>query len=458
MKLRTRLALIATLLIMVSSGIIGAFSVNTTRTSAIRQIDQTLSQVLQASNGDAPTAKNGIVPRADDLNVAVALGLVLPDKSVTVVRQAGDITKPYPFPTLGKRDISLAETEYVTIKGSVPYRVHSRSLGEGISLIAAAPLVTVNASVQDLITKTVIATFFVILGSIILVFWSTRRSLKPVDHMIDAATAIAAGDLDRKVPRNNPETELGRLGEALDEMITSLGAALELRRNSEEGMRQFMGDASHELRTPLTVIKGYGEMLRDIANLEPEQRSRAIDRLNAEAARMDALITDLLRLSRLDQHPVVERSIVDFSTVVRDFAEDLRDQERDRHVELDIDQDVFLTGDESLLRQVVANVVGNIRKHTPPGTPVKFSLKESASTITLVVDDGGSGIPTEHREAALARFGRLDSSRSRLGGGFGLGLSIVSQIIELHDGKLTLDESPLGGLRILITLPGLVEE
>ena len=125
---------------------------------------------------------------------------------------------------------------------------------------------------------------------------------------------------------------------------------------------------------------------------------------------------------------------------------------------LDIDQDVFLTGDESLLRQVVANVVGNIRKHTPPGTPVKFSLKESASTIALVVDDGGSGIPTEHREAALARFGRLDSSRSRLGGGFGLGLSIVSQIIELHEGKLTLDESPLGGLRILITLPGLVEQ
>ena len=180
MKLRTRLALIATLLIMVSSGIIGVFSVNTTRASAIRQIDQTLSQVLQASNGDAPTAKNGIVPRADDLNVAVALGLVLPDKSVTVVRQAGDITKPYPFPTLGNRDISLAETEYVTINGSVPYRIHSRSLGEGISLIAAAPLVTVNASVQDLITKTVIATFFVILGSIILVFWSTRRSLKPM--------------------------------------------------------------------------------------------------------------------------------------------------------------------------------------------------------------------------------------------------------------------------------------
>jgi len=432
--------------------------VTATRQSSLTQIDNTLTQVLNASDGGARRAQGSVVARADDLNVAIALGLVLPDQSITVVRRAGDITDPYEFPILSKNKIRDAESKFTNVDGNVPYRIRSRSLGDGVALMAAAPLVSLNSDLRQLVIKTIVGALFIIFLSALLVWFSTRRALRTVDAMIDSASAIADGELDRKVPEAQPGTELGRLASALNVMITSLRSSLRAKDESEQGMRRFLGDASHELRTPLTVIKGYGEILKDAENLDPVQRSRAIDRLNAESARMDTLISDLLRLSRLDQHPVISVELVDLSSVTSDFARDLQDQEVGRKVELQIEEDVIVRGDESLLRQVLANIMGNIRRHTPADSPVRVRLslegENGSSTAHLLVDDAGPGISPEQREIALARFGRLEESRSRQGGGFGLGLSIVAQVVSLHQGELKLGTSPLGGLRLEILIPG----
>jgi len=457
-KLRTRLTLISSIFIALASIFIGAFSVTATRQSSLTQIDNTLTQVLNASDGGARRAQGSVVARADDLNVAIALGLVLPDQSITVVRRAGDITDPYEFPILSKNKIRDAESKFTNVDGNVPYRIRSRSLGDGVALMAAAPLVSLNSDLRQLVIKTIVGALFIIFLSALLVWFSTRRALRTVDAMIDSASAIADGELDRKVPEAQPGTELGRLASALNVMITSLRSSLRAKDESEQGMRRFLGDASHELRTPLTVIKGYGEILKDAENLDPVQRSRAIDRLNAESARMDTLISDLLRLSRLDQHPVISVELVDLSSVTSDFARDLQDQEVGRKVELQIEEDVIVRGDESLLRQVLANIMGNIRRHTPADSPVRVRLslegENGSSTAHLLVDDAGPGISPEQREIALARFGRLEESRSRQGGGFGLGLSIVAQVVSLHQGELKLGTSPLGGLRLEILIPG----
>jgi len=457
-KLRTRLTLISSIFIALASIFIGAFSVTATRQSSLTQIDNTLTQVLNASDGGARRAQGSVVARADDLNVAIALGLVLPDQSITVVRRAGDITDPYEFPILTKNKIRDAESKFTNVDGNVPYRIRSRSLGDGVALMAAAPLVSLNSDLRQLVIKTIVGALFIIFLSALLVWFSTRRALRTVDAMIDSASAIADGELDRKVPEAQPGTELGRLASALNVMITSLRSSLRAKDESEQGMRRFLGDASHELRTPLTVIKGYGEILKDAENLDPVQRSRAIDRLNAESARMDTLISDLLRLSRLDQHPVISVELVDLSSVTSDFARDLQDQEVGRKVELQIEEDVIVRGDESLLRQVLANIMGNIRRHTPADSPVRVRLslegENGSSTAHLLVDDAGPGISPEQREIALARFGRLEESRSRQGGGFGLGLSIVAQVVSLHQGELKLGTSPLGGLRLEILIPG----
>lgn len=218
-------------------------------------------------------------------------------------------------------------------------------------------------------------------------------------------------------------------------------------------MRKFLGDASHELRTPLTVIKGYAEILKGSDTLTQEQRTRAVARLNAESARMEALIAALIRLARLDEKPEVAYSVVDLSAVVNDFAYDLKDQEPGRKVTINVEDDVLLNGDESLLSQVVANLMANIRQHTASDVDVSVSLMADGDQAILTVDDAGPGIPADQRNLALSRFGRLEESRSRAGGGFGLGLNIAAQVIALHQGVIVLDQSPLGGLRTLISLP-----
>ena len=258
MKLRTRLTLISSIFIALASICIGVFSVTATRQSSLTQIDNTLTQVLNASDGGARRAQGSVVARADDLNVAIALGLVLPDQSITVVRRAGDITNPYAFPTLNKSEILNAGSKFTNVDGEVPYRIRSRSLGDGVALMAAAPLVSLNSDLRQLVIKTTVGALFIIFLSALLVWFSTRRALRTVDAMIDSASAIADGELDRKVPEAHSGTELGRLASALNVMIASLRSSLRAKDESEQGMRRFLGDASHELRTPLTVIKGYG--------------------------------------------------------------------------------------------------------------------------------------------------------------------------------------------------------
>jgi two-component system OmpR family sensor kinase len=453
MKLRTRLTLIATLVIAVASLFIGAYSVAATRSNGIAQIDTSLAQVLAATQGTPSTAPTKVTTRADDLVVAVALGIALPDGSVTVIRQSGSVYSPLPFPSISKKQTAAALRGFINIGGKTPYRARARSLGDGLSVIAAMPLSGLNQQMNNLVTSSALVVLLIILAGGALIWWVVRRNLKTVDLMIETATAIAGGDLARVVPSAHEGTELGKLGSALNEMITALRSSLQTRAESETRMRKFLGDASHELRTPLTVIKGYAEILKGSDSLTTDQRTRAVARLNAESSRMDDLITGLLRLTRLDEKPEISYSLVDFSAVVNDFAYDLKDQEPARNVSIDVEEDVLVDGDESLLSQVVANLMANIRQHTAADVDVAVALKTDGDQAILIVDDAGPGIPAEQRNLALSRFGRLEESRSRAGGGFGLGLNIVAQVVSLHQGAIVLDQSPLGGLRTLISIP-----
>lgn len=453
MKLRTRLTLIATLVIVVASLIIGAYSVEATRSNGMAQIDTSLAQVLAATQGTPSKEKTKVTTRADDLVVAVALGIALPDGSITVIRQSGSVYNPLPFPKISQKQTAAALRGFISIGGNTPYRVRARDLGDGLSLVAAMPLSGLNQQMNKLVTSSVAVVLLIILAGGTLIWWVVRRNLRTVDQMIDTATAIAGGDLARVVPSAHEGTELGKLGNALNEMITSLRASLQTRADSEMRMRKFLGDASHELRTPLTVIKGYAEILKGSDDLTAEQRTRAVARLNAESSRMEELITGLLRLTRLDEKPEISYSLVDFSAVVNDFAHDLKDQEPARQVLIDVEEDVFVDGDESLLSQVVANLMANIRQHTALDVAVSVALRIDGDQAILIVDDAGPGIPAEQRKLALSRFGRLEESRSRAGGGFGLGLNIVAQVVSLHQGAIVLDQSPLGGLRTLISIP-----
>jgi two-component system OmpR family sensor kinase len=198
-----------------------------------------------------------------------------------------------------------------------------------------------------------------------------------------------------------------------------------------------VADASHELRTPLTSIRGYAELYRAGADT-PDQVSRSFERIEREAERMGGLVDDLVLLARLDQERPFTTTDVDMAAVVRDAAIDARAVEPDRPLITRVGNgSMVVSGDADRLRQVVANLLGNVRAHTDPGTPAEVRLDRSGDSIVVAVSDEGPGIGTNDAEQAFERFYQASPDRSTPGSG--LGLSIVRSIVERHGGTVELE-------------------
>jgi two-component system OmpR family sensor kinase len=259
------------------------------------------------------------------------------------------------------------------------------------------------------------------------------------------AGAIAAGDLSRRVEPADERTEIGRLGIALNTMLAQIEAAFEERRASESRLRRFIADASHELRTPLTSIRGYAELFRRGANNRPEDLAKSMARIEAEAARMGILVDDLLLLARLDQGRPLQREPVDLVRIVTESVDAARVIEPERRILLDAPATLPALGDAGRLRQVVDNLLDNVRVHTAPGAPAHVRLWVDGELAVLEVADEGDGMSPEVAERIFERFFRGDPARSRDTGGAGLGLSIVVAIVEAHGGTAEVGTRPEGG-------------
>ena len=300
-------------------------------------------------------------------------------------------------------------------------------------------------------------------------YLAVRQSLRPLGEIERTAAGIAEGDLGRRVPQAPSSTEVGSLARSLNTMLSQIEQAFAAREVSEARMRRFIADASHELRTPLATVRGYGELYRMGALTTPEAVADTMRRIEDSATRMGTLVEDLLRLARLDEGRELERTPVDLAVVAADAMSDLHALDPSRPVRLvPLRPDgetgaCVVVGDEGRLRQVLANLVGNAARHTPPGTPVEVAIgfDESpdgavpgrARTAVLEVRDHGPGIPPEHAERVFERFFRVDASRNRDSGGSGLGLAIVSAIIARLGGTARVLETDGGGLTVRIELP-----
>jgi two-component system, OmpR family, sensor kinase len=281
-----------------------------------------------------------------------------------------------------------------------------------------------------------------------------RRGLRPLDRMAETADAISGGDLSRRVEPDDEETEVGRLGHALNVMLGRIEASFDEQRESEERLRRFIADASHELRTPITSIRGYAELFRHGAAARPDDLERAMRRIEDEGARMGVLVEDLLLLARLDQGRPLDREPIDVGVLVGDAADDARAVDPSREITLSVPDDaVFVAGDEPRLRQVLANLLENARVHTPAGTPVEVALRRSGDEALIQVSDRGPGLSAEEAAHVFERFYRGDPSRSRSSGGTGLGLSIASAVIEAHGGRIEASSTAGEGATFTVTLP-----
>jgi two-component system OmpR family sensor kinase len=245
---------------------------------------------------------------------------------------------------------------------------------------------------------------------------------------------------------------LGRIEEAFAHERASERQA----RESEERMRRFVADASHELRTPLTSIRGFAELHR-IGGAAEADLADSIARIEAEAARMGLLVDDLLLLARLDQQRPLEQAPVDLLAVAHGVVATARRTAPSRSIELAVDAPVppIVTGDESRLRQVIDNLMGNAIVHTPSDAAVRVRVltDEASHRAVVEVADDGPGMSEEDAAHVFERFYRADPARSRQVGGSGLGLSIVASLVAAHGGTASVATRPGEGATFRIELP-----
>lgn len=280
------------------------------------------------------------------------------------------------------------------------------------------------------------------------VFWIlTSIPLRKITSLARQVGEVAAGSRAVVNTRSNT-AELRQLQEALDIILLRLQA-------SKKTMHQFLGDASHELRTPLTVISAYLELLS-----QPEAKNnedfveKSLAKMNLEANRMQRLIEDLLQLAEIGEGNGLGRiEQVDLAGLVTVELDSLRDLQPGRHIEAAVTGPVLVPGNPELLAQLCANLFSNIRRHTAPTAAVRVELVEGASWVSLTLNDAGPGLTDAAYEAGTTHFERFDKSRSRETGGSGLGMSIISSIVERHGGRVSLSRSDMGGLCTRITLP-----
>jgi two-component system, OmpR family, sensor kinase len=366
------------------------------------------------------------------------------------------------------------------------YRMTADTTPDGEIVVTGLPLRPVTQTLQE-VALTEVAVFLaaLLITGVIGTAW-VRASLRPLRRVAATATRVtrlplASGEvrLPERVPDADPRTEVGQVGAAFNRMLGHVESALARREASESRLRTFAADASHELRTPLAAIRGYAELARRHPGPLPGDIAHALSRVESESARMSELVDELLLLARLDAGRPLASEPVDMTRLVLDVTSDARVAAADHRWRLELPQrPVLVSGDELRLHQVLANLLSNAARHTPPGTDVTVTLRTepaadpgstaasgagqrgsshvapAARLAVISVTDNGPGIPPELQPDVFERFVRGDSSRSHAAGGTGLGLAIVHAVTAAHGGSAAVVSRP-GETRFTVSLPAL---
>ena len=331
------------------------------------------------------------------------------------------------------------------------------SVNGGI-LLFGRPNSAVGSQVRNLILAELIT------GAVLLALlgvggrWLIGRGLAPLDRMASTADLITSrGDLTARMPDPGDHAEAGRLAGAINTMLDRIQQAFGARWASEQKVRQFAADASHELRTPLTTIRGYAELYRQGA-LGPDRLPNAMRRIEQEAERMSSLVAELLELARLDRNSSLDLTDTDMAELVRDAVADAKAVEPGRPISATTPPGLIVVADEPRIRQVIANLLGNVREHTAPGTPVAVRLAQAGPGALLEVTDAGQGMSEEAAARAFDRFyrGGHDGNGNGNGNashGSGLGLSIVQAIAAAHGGHAMLRSVAGQGTSVQFWIP-----
>lgn len=341
------------------------------------------------------------------------------------------------------------------------YRMMATRGRDGDVLITGLPMESVEATVHrlELVAAIVFGAALAVAG-VAGALW-VRWSLRPLSSVAATATRVSelplsSGEvaLPPRAPESDPRSEVGRVASAFNTMLGHVEDALTKRHASEERLRSFAADASHELRTPVASIRGHAELALLHPDPVPQKVVRALERIEAEAARMGEVVDDLLLLARLDAGRPLERRPVDLTRLVLDAVTDAQAAGPGHRWTLELPEEpVTVPGDAHRLHQVLANLLANARLHTPIGSTVTISLRTDADVAALKVHDDGPGVAADIRPKVFERFTHGDRRRTEgAGTGTGLGLSIVAAVAEAHGGSVVLESGP-GSTTFTVRLP-----
>lgn len=466
--LRTRLLVTVLAIAVAGLGAFGVLSVSMLERSELARIDGQLN----ATASDMAASTRPPPPPREDTQVSglpSTFQILFFDSTGRQVGQIGVGTVDLHLPAMDIASVAGRGSRIfeVTDAKGIPWRVRTvvqaateRQPGGGTAAVVM-PLDGYYATTRELRNIELIAgiTLLLVLGGV--AAWLVRVGLRPLSRIEHTAEAIAAGDLDRRVPDADPHTEVGRLGTAFNVMLERLSTTMRRLAESESRMRLFVADASHELRTPLTSIRGYAELYRMGGGTDPGQVATMMRRIEDEAVRMGVLVDDLLLLARLDEQRPLDLAELDLATVADEVVLDALARQPERVVRLSVsDGPVRVVGDEHRLRQVLTNLVGNALMHTPADAEIEVRIAPGSvppdagvvaaagvelptgdPAVIVEVRDNGPGIPLEKAQHVFDRFYRVDESRSRAGGS-GLGLAIVAAVLTAHGARIQLLTAP----------------
>ncbi|MEV6946302.1 HAMP domain-containing sensor histidine kinase [Streptomyces sp. NPDC051172] len=488
--LRARLVVASVVLIAVVCAVIGTVTTLALRSHLYGQLNKQLGEAVQFVSGDfrppdggrdgggpgqanqrtqnhkrtdlsefvrhGPQHPPGTLA-AKVVNGSVADGKIGNKSSANFEMSAGDLTGAQ-MTALGQ--VSRDRNPHtVDLPGLGTYQVEYRS-GYYVGFPTAETDGNINTLILVEVSVTAAGLGAAVVAGYVLVGVATR----PLRRVAATATRVSelplhTGEvnLSERVPESetDPHTEVGQVGAALNRMLDHVHGALHSRQQSEMRVRQFVADASHELRTPLASIRGYAELTRRGREQVGPDTRHALGRIESEAGRMTLLVEDLLLLARLDAGRPLQFEQTDLIPLVVDTISDSRAAGMDHNWRLDLpDEPALVSADAARIQQVLVNLLGNARKHTPPGTTVTARVQRRGPWMCVDVEDNGPGIPGELLPHVFERFARGDSSRSRASGSTGLGLAIVQAVATAHGGAVTVDSVP-GCTVFTVHLPAL---
>lgn len=310
---------------------------------------------------------------------------------------------------------------------------------------AARPLKLLNDTLRNLKILILVALPVYIIIAMSGGLFIAGRALSPIDQITKTAHEIGHGDLTKRIKLVNTSDEVGRLADTFDEMIEKLEVAF----NQE---KHFAADASHELRTPLTIILAHAEEALK-GNKSVSEFRESMETILKESKKMGRMVSQLLMLTRgYEDKYRFKMEDLNLSMIIRDITNEMMEYARKSDIEifLFIDDNIKIKADQTLITQMLINLIQNAVKYNKKGGWIQIKLNKDKDYVRIIIEDNGIGISNEDLPNIFNRFYRADRSRS--GEGTGLGLSIVKWIVEVHKGNIYVNSTPDCGTTFEIRL------